>query len=124
MRNDLRFLLVCLVLILLVGTPGVAQAPPAPRVPNPDAPEFQPEPQIHRERAPEMSDVEKKQAKERAHQRYVALKRDTDRLLELSNELKKYVDRSNENVLSLEVIRKAEEIEKLAKSVREKMKGY
>ena len=38
-------------------------------------------------------------------------------------ELKAYVDKSNENVLSLEVIRKAEEIEKLAHSVKDKMKG-
>jgi hypothetical protein len=38
-------------------------------------------------------------------------------------ELKAYVDKSDENVLSLDVIRKAEEIERLAKSVRDKMKG-
>jgi hypothetical protein len=44
-------------------------------------------------------------------------------LLKLSLELKEYVDKSNENVLSLEVIKKADEIEKLAKSVRDKMKG-
>jgi len=64
-------------------------------------------------------DMEKKAAKERA----AALKSDTDKLLKLSVELKSYVDKSDENVLSLEVIKKAEEIEKLAKSVREKMKG-
>ncbi|HMK30420.1 MAG TPA: hypothetical protein VK473_12100 [Terriglobales bacterium] len=51
------------------------------------------------------------------------LKRDTDRLLQLATELKQSVDKSNENTLSLDVIKKAEEIEKLAKSVREKMKG-
>ena len=56
-------------------------------------------------------------------QRVAALKTDTDRLLKLSLELKEYVDKSNENVLSLEVIKKADEIEKLAKSVRDKMKG-
>jgi hypothetical protein len=33
------------------------------------------------------------------------------------------VDKSNENLLSLEVVRKAEEIEKLAHRVKEKMKG-
>jgi len=64
-------------------------------------------------------DMEKKAAK----QRVAALKTDTDRLLKLSLELKEYVDKSNENVLSLEVIKKADEIEKLAKSVRDKMKG-
>ena len=64
-------------------------------------------------------DMEKKAAKERV----AALKKDTDKLLTLSVELKEYVDKSNENVLSLDVVRKAEEIEKLAKSVKDKMKG-
>jgi hypothetical protein len=64
-------------------------------------------------------DMEKKAAKERV----AALKIDTDKLLKLSVELKQYVDKSDENVLSLDVIKKAEEIEKLAHSVRDKMKG-
>jgi 5'-deoxynucleotidase YfbR-like HD superfamily hydrolase len=64
-------------------------------------------------------DMEKKAAKERV----AALKSDTDRLLKLSIELKSYVDKSNENVLSVDVVKKAEEIEKLAKSVKDKMKG-
>ena len=64
-------------------------------------------------------DMEKKAAKERV----AALKNDTDKLLKLSIELKEYVDKSDENVLSLDVIKKAEEIEKLARSVKDKMKG-
>jgi len=51
------------------------------------------------------------------------LKRDTERLLKLATELKDDVDKTNENVLSLDVIKKADEIEKLAKSVRDKMKA-
>jgi len=51
------------------------------------------------------------------------LKADTDKLVKLAGELKEYVDKSNENVLSLEVLKKAEEIEKLARSVKDKMKG-
>ena len=62
-------------------------------------------------------------AKRAAKERVVALKSDTDKLLKLSVELKSYVDKSDENVLSLDVIKKAEEIEKLAKSVKDKMKG-
>ena len=62
-------------------------------------------------------------AKKAARQRVAALKNDTDKLLKLSVELKQFVDKSDENVLSLEVIKKAEEIEKLARSVKEKMKG-
>jgi hypothetical protein len=64
-------------------------------------------------------EMEKKAAKERV----AALKNDTDKLLKLSTELKSYVDKSDENVLSLDVIKKAEEIEKLARSVKDKMKG-
>lgn len=62
-------------------------------------------------------------AKRAAKERAAAIKSDTDKLLKLSVELKAFVDKSDENVLSLDVIKKAEEIEKLAKSVREKMKG-
>ncbi len=62
-------------------------------------------------------------AKKAAKDRVAAIKHDTDRLLKLSVELKDSVDKSDENVLSLEVIKKAEEIEKLARSVKEKMKG-
>lgn len=51
------------------------------------------------------------------------IKKDTDKLLELATELKQYVDKTNENIISLDVIRKAEQIEKLAKSVKDKMKG-
>ena len=62
-------------------------------------------------------------AKKANEERQAALKSDTEKLLKLANELKEYVDKTNEHVLSLEVIKKAEEIEKLAKSIKEKMRG-
>jgi hypothetical protein len=62
-------------------------------------------------------------AKKANVEREAALKNDTEKLLKLANELKDYVDKTDEHVLSLEVIKKAEEIEKLAKSVKEKMRG-
>ncbi len=84
----------------------------------------------HRDPNPPMSDDDEARArivhdmeKKAAKQRVAALKNDTDKLLKLSEELKAYVDKTDENVLSLNVIKKCEEIEKLAKSVREKMKG-
>lgn len=64
-------------------------------------------------------EMEKRAAKERV----AALKHDTDKLLKLSQDLKDSVDKADENVLSLDVIKRAEEIEKLAHSVKEKMKG-
>ena len=63
-------------------------------------------------------------AKKENVKRQQDLEKETDKLLELATELKQYVDKTNENVLSVEVIRKAEEIEKLARSVKEKMKRY
>jgi len=67
--------------------------------------------------------VAREMAKKANMERQAVLKADTEKLLKLSTELKEYVDKTNENVLSLEVLKKAEEIEKLAKSVKEKMKG-
>ncbi len=67
--------------------------------------------------------LEKEMAKRANKERQEGIKRDTDNLLKIATELKQYVDKSNENTLSVEVIRKAEEIEKLAHSVKEKMKG-
>jgi hypothetical protein len=56
-------------------------------------------------------------------QRQQDIKKDTGQLLDLATELKEYVDKTNENIISLDVIKKAEQIEKLAHAVKEKMKG-
>jgi len=55
-------------------------------------------------------------------QRQVALRRDTEKLLSLAAELKQNVDKTSPNILSMDVIKKAQEIEKLAKSVKDKMR--
>jgi hypothetical protein len=47
---------------------------------------------------------------------------DSAKLLTLAMALKAEVDKTNKDMLSLNVIRKADEIEKLARSVKEKMK--
>jgi hypothetical protein len=72
---------------------------------------------------PDRERLEKEQQKRLNKDRHAALKKDTDRLLELATELKMAVDKSNENMLSLDVVKKADAIEKLAHSVKEKMKG-
>jgi hypothetical protein len=66
--------------------------------------------------------AEKEMAKKANLARQADLKRDTEKLLKLATELKQYVDKTNESMLSLEVVKKAEEIEKLARSVKDKMK--
>lgn len=50
------------------------------------------------------------------------LAEDSDRLYALAVALKAEVDKTNKDVLSLAVIRKADEIEKLAHNVKEEMK--
>jgi hypothetical protein len=107
-------------LLFLCALPGFAQKVVVPPTPPSHTTDINPPMGDEDEaRARIVSDMAKKAAKERV----AALKHDTDRLLKLSVELKQSVDKSDENVLSLDVIKKAEEIEKLARSVKDKMKG-
>ncbi len=110
---------VCLsVFALPVGamSPVQRQSSPPPQPPDVMAP---PIVNADEERARLSAEMAKKAAKDRL----VVLKHNTDRLVKLSAELKQSVDKSDENVMSLDVIKKAEEIEKLAHSVKENMKG-
>ena len=129
MRNPLRVLSLFLVLLLAAGAGSQSKPVPKGNLPEPVA-EAAPsaEPQLPRpRRAPEEErfriELEREMARKRNQERQAALKKDTDKLLQLATELKQYVDKTNEHVLSLDVIKKAEEIEKLSKSVKEKMKA-
>jgi hypothetical protein len=51
------------------------------------------------------------------------LRLDTEKLVALTAELKQHVDKAGANVLSMDVIKKAQEIQKLAKSVQDKMRN-
>ncbi len=107
-----------LILALLLSAPqGVLsqqQSPPRP-------PLGVPQPEDSGPNVP--SRIQKEMEKKANDQRQADLRRDAEKLLKLSTELKEYVDKSNQNLLSLDVIKKAEEIEKLAHSVKTKMKG-
>ena len=50
------------------------------------------------------------------------LLRDATKLQQLSTEVKDYLDKHNSTMLSIDMIKKAELMEKLSKSVRQKMK--
>jgi hypothetical protein len=112
-------LAILLVLITpVLSVPSFSQDPM--QIPHPN-PNQAPNPD---NREDEMrAQAEKDMAKRANRERQAQLHRDTDNLLKLATELKQYVDKSNENTLSLDVVRKAEEIEKLAHSVKEKMKA-
>jgi hypothetical protein len=109
-----------ILILCLFAVPGAAQNPANPQPPPAHSRDLGLPPE-NEDEARER--IEHDMAKKAAKERVVALKSDTDRLLKLSVELKQYVDKSDENVLSLDVIKKAEEIEKLARSVKDKMKG-
>jgi hypothetical protein len=120
----LRFLWIGSLLPLLlfglaVSAPCSAQTPPQVSLPVPPISNQTPPPPED----PNRERIEKEMAKRASQEREAQMKRDTDRLFKLASELKADVDKSNENTLSLNVIKKAEEIEKLAHSVKEKMKG-
>ena len=66
--------------------------------------------------------IKSDQAKAMNKDRVKEIQQDTTKLLDLATELKKSVDAAGDNTLSLDVIRKTDEIEKLAKKVRDKMK--
>jgi nitric oxide reductase activation protein len=63
------------------------------------------------------------QEKLRNNDRQKRLVADTEKLLVLATDLKAQVDKSTKDTLSVDVIKKADEIEKLARSVKERMKG-
>jgi hypothetical protein len=68
-------------------------------------------------------DMQRDQAKLRNIDRQHQIVLDTQKLVALANELQADVDKSNKDTLSIDVIKKADEIEKLAHAVKEKMKG-
>lgn len=114
MRN---YLIACLLSCLLFITAPAQTQDPFPA--GSQDPQFgHPKP-----RDPMEEKMEHDREKALNKQRQANLQKDTDRLLKLATELKESVDKSNEHTLSLDVIKKADEIEKLAKSVKEKMKG-
>lgn len=57
-----------------------------------------------------------------AEARQAQLLADTQRLYQLTQELKAEVAKSNKDMLSIQVIKKADEVEKLARSVKERMR--
>ena len=114
--------ILCLLLLcLLLPSLGRAQARSAPPPPVHIANPQESLPPADGDEARDQ--LSREMAKKANQERHAALKSDADKLLKMAVELKGYVDKSNENVLSLDVIKKAEEIEKLAHSVKDKMKG-
>ena len=95
--------------VVICGTAFIAPAPAAV-------------PQVETRQDPAQKEMQDRMMREANKRRQQDIRDDTDKLFQLATELKAAVDKSNENLLSLEVVRKADEVEKLAKKVKEKMK--
>lgn len=89
------------------GLAGTSQAPrPAPDL-NPD----------------DKSPLTPKQQRDMMKSNFEKMKRDADELASLAKSLQQDLDKSNQNVLSLKVLDRAEKIEKLARKIKTEAKG-
>jgi hypothetical protein len=79
-------------------------------------------PQYETRQDPAQKEMQDRMMKEANKRRQQDIRDETDKLFQLATELKAAVDKSNENLLSLDVVRKADEVEKLAHKVKDKMK--
>jgi hypothetical protein len=66
----------------------------------------------------------RKQKKDLLKQNFEKMKRNADELATLAKALQEELAKSNENVLSFQVVTKAEKIEKLAKRIKSTARGY
>ena len=111
---------------VLTALIAVAQPPQQSSNSNPDKPYLVPEVNRLPDKNDQMqmnSEQVKKQKFEAANaERQRQIADDTAKLLELATQLKAEVDKTSKDTLSINVIRKADTIEKLAKGVKDKMK--
>jgi hypothetical protein len=96
---------------LQVRDPGFRYPPSVTRIPDANA-QNQINGQDSRDKDFEAANAERKKQ----------IANDSAKLLKLATDLKTEVDKTSKDTLSLNVIRKADEIEKLAHDVKEKMK--
>lgn len=95
------------------GVPPVGDASVAGRAGQQDGDTVSSNPRL-------MASLEARRNVERQKQ----LEADTQKLFVLAQQLRDEVAKSNKDELSIAVVKKSEEIEKLAKSVKDKMRGY
>ena len=67
-------------------------------------------------------EVQQEELKKFREIRQEEIRRDTEKLYQLSTELREYIEKNSGNSLSLDMIKKADTIEHLAHSVKKKMK--
>lgn len=65
-----------------------------------------------------------KQKQELLKSQFDKMKQEAKTLVQLAQSLQTEVDKSNENVLSLQIVDKAEKVEKLARKIKGEARGY
>lgn len=111
-RTAFRAIILCVALLAGAAQTGEAQFRRSGRRPFPPLPEISNLPtlqqQLHRRRLKAS---------------YEQVVKEVEQLFELSAALKEEISKANEDVLSVAGIQKAEQIEKLAKKIRNRMKN-
>ena len=108
----------------LQTAPGV---PDAISLPSVDAAQASILPQPQEPSASEeegAAQITRKQKRDLLKQNFEKMKRDAEELATLAKALQEELDKSNENLLSLQVVTKAEKIEKLAKRIKSTARGF
>ncbi len=117
-RSSLRKFGGLLIALLLGSSLAAAQAsPPQEKTPDQQTAPAQAAPTAPRAAQPSVKESPKEE------QRQAKLLADTNHLYELVQQLKAEVAKSSKDTLSLEVVKKAAEVEKLAKSLKERMRS-
>jgi hypothetical protein len=106
--HSFRLLGVISLLLSISLTPAAAQMPP-------------PTSREAEDRAEMEHQMQHRLQLEQQKKRFADIQRDSQKLLELATQLKQYVDKTGEGILSLDVVRKADEMEKLAHQVKKNM---
>jgi hypothetical protein len=89
---------------------------------NPDAAQHFPRGQSNGESS--RSSLSEKQKRNLLKDNFEKMKRDAGELADLAKALQEDLNKSNENILSLDIIDKTDKIEKLAKKIKGTARGY
>jgi hypothetical protein len=110
-------LLACLAIFAAHPAAAQQQTPRPPVIPG-----MNPTSAADQEHDPALRGLAEKMAMQRNQLRQQRIVSDTARLLQLAQKLNGDVSKSDKDELSLSVIKEADEIEKLAKSIKQKMR--
>jgi hypothetical protein len=113
----------------MLGVPRIISATAAPSQPgattqadDPEAPQRSRRAQSNQEAAP--PSLSEKQKRDLLKANFEKMKRDAGELADLAKALQEELNKSNENILSLDIVDKADKIEKLAKKIKGTARGF